>query len=281
MVVVVVIPLLLGLGFGAGVASVVAGVLGRPFLSVRAGARPSISPRLGLAAALGLAAYAATGWPVALFAGAGLGALVPSLFGGSASHRAQVAKALAVAGWTEMLRDTRAVGVGLGQAIATTALVAPAAIAPQVETLAARCRQGPMSTALAAFAAEVDDRTADLVVAALIANEQRSGSLDSVLSALAGLARDEAAQRQRLDATRQSVETSVRIVSGVTIGLLLGLLVLNRGFLKPYDSALGQAVLALILGCFAASFLWLARLRRVEVPERFLTRVGGRRTVDR
>jgi len=268
------VALLLGAGFGAGVGLLIAGLLGRPLLPRPAELSVLLSPRLVLPAGLGLVAFLATGWPVALLGGAGLGALLPSLFGSSAAHRAQVERALAVASWTEMLRDTRVVGVGLGQAIAATAPVAPAAIAPQVQSLAARCRQEAMSTALAVFADEVDDRTADLVVSALIINERRSGSLDGVLTALARVARDEAAQRQRLEATRQSVETSVRIVSGVTLGLLAGLLVLNRGFLEPYDSALGQLVLALIMGCFAISFLWLARLRRVDPPERFLTRHG-------
>jgi len=55
-----------------------------------------------------------------------------------------------------------------------------------------------------------------------------------------------------------------------TGGLALGLAVLNRGYLAPYGSALGQFVLLLVGGLFAASFVWLSKMTRAAEPERFL-----------
>lgn len=260
--------LFLGATFGLGVAAAVVGL--RTGTALPASWWRWTGSRAGLAALGGGLALTATGWPVAVVAGAAAGAMAPGLAAGRAAGRQRVEVALAVAAWTEMLRDTRGVGVGLGQAITASAQVAPGPIAPAVKALAARCAHQRAEDALAAFAAEVDDRTADLVVCALVANERRAGTIEPVLSALAALARDEAALGQRIEAARASVQTSVRIVNGITVCLLVGMVVLNRGFLAPYDSALGQVVLGLVAAVFAASFWWLARLRRVEEPERFL-----------
>lgn len=268
--------LFLGATFGLGMTAAVVGLrTGTPALP-----GPGwrwICSRAGLAGLVGSLALVATGWPVVAVAGAAAGAMAPGLVAGRAAGRQRVEVALAVAAWTEMLRDTRGVGVGLGQAIAASAQVAPGPIAPAVEALAARCAHQRADDALAIFAAEVDDRTADLVVCALVANERRAGSIEPVLSALATLARDEAALGQRVEAARASVQTSVRIVSGITVCLLVGMVVLNRGFLAPYDSALGQVVLGMVAMVFAASFWWLACLRRVEEPERFLAPVPSLR----
>lgn len=268
--------LFLGATFGLGMAAAVVGLRAGTAALPGPGWR-WIGSRTGLAGLGGSLALVATGWPVAAVAGAAAGAMAPGLVAGQAAGRQRVEVALAVAAWTEMLRDTRGVGVGLGQAIAASAQVAPGPIAPAVEALSARCAHQRAEDALVAFAAEVDDRTADLVVCALVANERRAGSIEPVLSALATLARDEAALGQRVEAARASVQTSVRIVSGITVCLLVGMVVLNRGFLAPYDSALGQVVLGMVALVFAASFWWLARLRRVEEPERFLAPVPSLR----
>lgn len=270
-----IVAALLGAGFGLSVAGVYFALRRDPNAPPAGPDWRWLGSRAGLAVAVGGLALAATGWPVAAVAGAVVGARVPAMVARRGADQARVETSLAVAAWTEMLRDTRGVGVGLGQAIAASAQVAPAAIAPAVQNLAARCTHQRIDEALVAFADEVDDPTADLVVCALIANERRSGSVEPVLSALAALAREEAALGQRMAAARASVATSVRIVGGITAVLLAGLVVLNRGFLAPYDSALGQVALAGVAALFGLSYAWLGRLRRVEVPERFLRPSAG------
>jgi tight adherence protein B len=46
---------------------------------------------------------------------------------------------------------------------------------------------------------------------------------------------------------------------------------LNRTYLKPFDSAVGQTVLLGVLACFAAALWWLVAMARYVAPERFLT----------
>jgi Flp pilus assembly protein TadB len=161
---------------------------------------------------------------------------------------------------------------GLEQAIVATAPVAPLPIRAEVVILAVRLEGERLAPALRAFADEVADPTCDLVVAALVlAAEHQAQRLGELLGSLAQAARDQATMRLRVEAGRARTRTSIKVIVGATGGLALGLAVLNRGYLAPYDSALGQFVLLVVGGLFAASFVWLAKMSRPTTTERFLT----------
>src|SRR6185503_17879163 len=110
-----------------------------------------------------------------------------------------VARIEAVATWTELLRDTLSSAAGLEQAIAATAVVAPDPIRAQVRTLAGAVRGGVrLPHALRAFAADLADPTADLVVRALAqAAGHHGGQLTDCLTSLATTAREQAQIRLR------------------------------------------------------------------------------------
>jgi hypothetical protein len=210
----------------------------------------------------------------ALLAGlAGYGA--PWLFSGASAARAAVGHIEAIAGWAEMLRDTMAGAAGLEQAIVATAALAPAPLRAEVVALAVRLERERLVPALRAFADEVADPTCDLVVAALVlAAEHQAQRLGELLGSLAQAARDQATMRLRVEAGRARVRTSVKVIVGATGGLVLGLALLNRGYLAPYGSALGQLVLLLVGGVFAAALSWLARMTRSATVDRFLVGPG-------
>ena len=110
-------------------------------------------------------------------------------------------------------------------------------IRAEVATLALRLQSERLAPALRAFADEVADPTCDLVVAALIlAAEHQANRLGELLGSLAQAARDQATMRLRVEAGRARVRTSVKVIVGVTAGLVLALAVLNRGYLAPYDT---------------------------------------------
>jgi tight adherence protein B len=100
---------------------------------------------------------------------------------------------------------------------------------------------------LASFADEVDDRGADKVVIALsLSAQQRAGNLKRVLSTLASDTRDELEMRRKVLSERNGVR---RQSTQVAIGILAlaGLqAVFMRGWVEPYDSAYGQAVLGVL-----------------------------------
>jgi len=266
---------LLGAGAGLGVALIALGIRGvesrRQTDRVTRTRVERHTLRLAVAVGAAVLVGAVTGWPVAALLAAAACWGVPALFTESKAQTATIARVEAVAGWAEMLRDTMAGAAGLEQAIAATATVAPLPIRRDVATLAARLERQRLAPALRAFADDVADPTCDLVVAALLlAAEHQASRLGELLGTLATTARDQATMRLRVEAGRARTRTSVKLIVGITLGLALFLAVLNHGYLAPYGSGVGQLVLLLVGGLFAAAFAWLAKMTRPAEPARFL-----------
>ena len=213
-----------------------------------------------------------TRWPVAAAAAAGLVLGWPALMGGARAEKRAAQRLEALAMWTESLRDTIAGAVGLEQAIIATSRAAPAPIVTELQTLADRLRvRMPLTQALHRLADELDDASADLLVAALLLNSRLRGpGLRQVLTSLSESARAELEMRGRVMASRSATRRSVQIVVGVTVVFVLGLVLFNPDYVAPYRTPLGQVVLLFVVGFFAAGFLWLRRLSNYDVPERFL-----------
>lgn len=229
------------------------------------------------AAVAGLVALLVTRWPVAFLAALVLGFFFRDVFF-SPAGRAAVDRSVAIASWTEMLRDTLSASSGLEAAIAASAPLSAPVIRPALAALVSRLGREPLADALAEFAEELADPTADLVVSALILGARgEAQNLSELLSALAESARDEATMRLGVQAARSSTQTSVRVVAGVTVGMVAGLLVLNRSYLQPYGSASGQLVLAAVFALFAGGLIWLRQMSRLREPERFLAPKAGSR----
>lgn len=269
------VAVLLGALAGFGLVLVLAGVVGQPLGLPRRPRSPSRVDRLALRLALAVAGGAVmaglTGWPVGALLVAVAGFLAPDLAGSSARRGAEIERLEAIAAWAEMLRDTMAAAGGLEQSIVASAVVAPPAIRTEVQVLAARLSRQRLAPSLREFADELADPTADLVVAALLLAADKSPKrLGALLGALAKSTRAEVTMRLRVEAGRARTRTSVRVVTVSTIAFAVGLLVFNRSYLRPYDTALGQAVLALVGGCFASAFWWLARSARIDTSDRFL-----------
>ncbi|SEN07700.1 type II secretion system F family protein [Actinacidiphila rubida] len=237
-----------------------------------------LSQRGSIAIVTGLAVLALTRWIVIGVATAVLVFTWDRLFGGAAEERAAMKRVEALAGWTESLRDTIAGAVGLEQAIPASARAAAPALRVHLDSLVDKLRsRTPLPDALQHLADEINDASADIIIAALILNAKLRGpGLREVLGALAKSAREEVDMRQRVMAQRASTRRSVQIVVVVSVVFVLGLAIFNRGFVKPYGTALGQLVLAVVCGLFAAGFWWLRSLSKIETPDRFLVQAPER-----
>jgi len=235
-----------------------------------------LSSRLAVSIGVGVVTLLLTRWPVAA---AGLTALVvawPRLFGGARAERQQINRLEALVVWTESLRDTVGGHASLEQAIPVTAEGAPPLIRPALLRLVGQLRARlPLDKALLSLAAELDDASADLVLAALILNVQRRGDgLGQVLSGLAVAAREELDMRQRVSADRAGLRRGVQIVVLMTIGFGAFLILIGGAYVRPYDTPAGQVALTVVLGMFAAGFAWMRQLSGAAVPLPFLARPG-------
>lgn len=219
----------------------------------------------------GLLVAGLTGWPAL-----GLGAAVavvglPAVLGADAQAQAQIERVEAVEEWTRRLADVLAIGVGLEQAIQTAARTAPGPIADDVAALSARIvAHTTTESALRRFADDLDDPTADLVVAALIlASRRRGPGVAAALTAIADSVGEEVSARRRIETDRAKPRTTARAVTVISMSIVVAGL-LNRGYTGPYDSALGQMVLAGTLCLFGASLWWMHSMTRNTRPARIL-----------
>ena len=193
--------------------------------------------------------------------------------GGAAGERRAMMRLEALATWTESLRDTIAGAVGLEQAIPASLRVAAPSLQEPLARLVDRLHtRVPMPEALRTLADDLDDPSADLIIGALIINARLRGpGLRDLLGALSTAVREELDMRRKVNAERRSTRRSAQIVVLVSVGLALGLALLNPGYVHVYDSPLGQLVLVVVVALYAAGFIWMRRLATFDAPERLLT----------
>lgn len=271
---------LLGAGAGTGLAIALLGA-GAPselhfsasVLSPLSKARSRLGPYHIAALAVGVVALVATRWPMALPLGTAATLGMKGLRKGDS--RSAVENLEAIATWSEMLRDTLAGASGLSQALIATAAIAPAPIRPAVSSLAGRLTAGvPLEDALRALADEIADPASDMVVAALLmASRERAQKLGDLLGALALSVREEVSMRLRIEASRASSRTAIRMITGFSLALFLLMALFARSYLSPYSTALGQLVLGFI-GLLFALGLWMmaTMVRPKSLPRLVLTR---------
>lgn len=263
---------------GGGVVLLVLALRGLPVRPPRPGRRSpeevlrTMSTRAAAAVVAAAVVLIVTQWVVAAIGVALLILGWHGISGGAAEERRAMARLEALAAWTESLRDTIAGAVGLEQAIPSSMRAAAPVLQPHLRTLVDRLHtRVPMPDALRGFADELDDSSADLVISALILNSRLRGpGLREMLGALSKSARAELDMRRRVEADRRTTRRSVQIVVGFSVGMSLLLAFFNRSYVEPYDSFLGQTVLAVVVAIFAVAFLWLRRLARYETPHRLL-----------
>ncbi len=200
---------------------------------------------------------------------------LPKLLGTPASA-ADVDRLEALEEWTRNLAGVLAVGVSLEQAIQASLRSAPEPIRPEVETLVVRlASRWQTDAALRAFADDLDDATGDLVAASLILSAKRRGAgLVSVLDGLAASVAEDVRTRRQIEADRAKPRSTARAVTFITLGVL-ALLALNRTYVQPYTSPLGQALLAVLLSAYVAALLWMRQMTCGKPAPRFLTATAG------
>jgi hypothetical protein len=275
-------------GFGAALLLLVVALREGPVIEGRLPGRlammahrlraPAVGGRLTAAVLVGVITLVLTRWPVAAVGLAALTAGWPAMFGGHRAERRQIVALEALVMWTEALRDTVTARASLEQSIPATAMHAPPVIRPALIRLVGQLRaRVPLDVALFRLSAELDDVSADKVIGALVLNtRQRGTGLAAVLSALAASGRAELDQRRRISAGRASMRRSVQLVVVITVCFAGLLAVFSRAYVAPYASIGGQVALAVVVGLFAASFIWMRRLAGGEAAAPFLNRADAR-----
>ena len=214
-----------------------------------------------------------TGWAVVAGSVALLVAAIPGIGRPYIQPRNEQELVDGIATWTEQLRDTLAGAHGLEQAIVATSVHAPLVLQTQVKKLASYIGYGSLEDGLRRFGDELNNSTADFVVAALVtASQHQARDLGMLLTQIAQCARDESKMRSRVWVGRARTRSAVKIIATVIALFVLGLFLFNRPYLQPYSSIQGQVVLSGILGVFAVSLSLMQSMAKIIEPERFVRR---------
>ncbi len=246
-----------------------------------ASARKTRLVLIGIAVVLLVIGWLYTGIPMVGIA-LGIGVIAtPWLFGAGRADTRAVDKLEAIEVWTRRLADLVRSGAGLHQAIIGSAVEAPAAIATEITELAHELR-GEKSTvdALRMFADRLADPTSDEVIAALMLNARERGPrLADVLDRVSESIADLVTMRREQISSRTDARMSGMILSGL---MLLGLvwLLVNKSYMRPYHTFVGQMVLALCLVAFGGLLVWARQLNMPRpVPRLFKSLAPARRQV--
>lgn len=240
---------------------------------------PLLIARLAAGVLLALLVGVVTRWPVAAIGLGGLVAFWPALMGGAAGEAEHIARLEAVVTWCEALRDTAAGHASLEQAIPATAAHAAPPIRPALARLTGQLRaKVSLEQALGDLAEELD-HSADLIIAALQMNvTTRGDGLIGVLSNLAVAGREELDLRRKVTAGRAGDRRAMQLMLAIVLAVATFLTLFSAAYTAPYRTVAGQFVLAVVLGLFTTSFVWIRALARPKAATAFLPVAG--RTAD-
>ena len=226
--------------------------------------------RMLVAAGTGLVVLLITRWPVAAIAGSAVGWAAAGLKG-TKERKSVEQRTEAIALWAEMLRDAIGTARGVEGVLVATAATSPISIRPELQRMAKRLADEPLDAVLDGLAADLHHPIGDLVVTALrMSSTSGGGQVRDVLNSLAATAYAEAEAHRRIEVARERPRTAMKYTAVVITGFVVLLTVFSHRYLKPYDSVIGQVVLAFVGGYWALGFWWMQRMGRPDPIPRYL-----------
>jgi Flp pilus assembly protein TadB len=224
----------------------------------------------------GLLFWFATGWMI-FIAAIPLAMLGLRAIFSDQGEKSQTDKLSAIETWTRSLSGLIVTGTPLERALTSSLSNAQPEIYPEVSRLVARLEaRWPTMDALQAFADDLNDPTGDLVVMNLmLAAKERGQGLVNALNDLAQTVFEEVKVRRQVTSDRAKPRWNARVVTGLTIGLLLAVPLMSS-FSEPYKSPIGQLIFAGWLGIIALLLLAMKRIVAPPAIPRMLANTGRR-----
>ena len=275
--------------FAAGLVAVVVGVLGTEEPTGHPGdARAhwrGLLTRGGQGVAItaaAVAAWAATGWPVAGVAVVAAVLLVPRMIRETASAKRDREILEATRAWLQQLDTTVGAGVGLESALRESARQTrrDSPIAGPLRRAVERLDWMDATAALEGLAADLDNHVADaatVVLASALTHSTRG--LRPALHSLVVWADDQLDHLRQVEVEARGLRMTRRAVLAIWTVLAVYLAVTSPDLMSAYATPVGQLVL-LVLASLASGALWLLAIwSHIPGPERFFhpaRQEGGR-----
>ena len=167
--------------------------------------------------------------------------------------------------WVRLIATSLSSGRSIRDALFTTRSQVPPVLREPVARLCTRLDQRWQTRdALFAMADELASADADAVVAALaIASAKGGAGARATLGAIPDSIQARLSALREIAAERAKPRAVVKQVTFITLGVLIGAMLLNPQFFAPYATPLGQLI---ALGLATAYLGCLVMLRRMTVP---------------
>lgn len=94
--------------------------------------------------------------------------------------------------------------------------------------------------------------------------------LANVLSALASTVAEDVSARRKIEADRAKPRSTARIATLISAVALVAM-TLTGQYMAPYATPMGQIVLGVLLGLYAAVLVWMRRMTQGKPLPRFLS----------
>ena len=229
---------------------------------------------VGLAAALALGAFAATGWPVALLIGAATGLVGPKMYQAPRQRRAAADEVEAYSQWTEQLRDLVAASGSLYEAVALSADSAPLSLRPHVAQMVSLARTVGLRPAMSWFAARMASPNADRLILGMSIAWESGARVTEAFESTAKAMRTEVEMRRRNEVANARTWTQVSSILGITVVSVVGMFAFNPGFFDPFGTTTGQIILLVVGALIFGNVLWVLQLAGQDQSVRLLDASG-------
>lgn len=233
-----------------------------------AGRRQDMLLALGLAA--GIVGFLMTRW-VALIVLVPAGMLIlPKLLGQAAPTDLPLLTALDR--WVRTVAATMSGGTDVVDTIRRNQASSPPLIAEEVAALVDRFNAGwPTAAAFHRFADDLDSPEADAVIASLAMAANHSTGVTDNLAAIAESIQDRIKSLRAVETERARPRQTARMVTIITLVMIVGATVLGGGYFDALATPLGQLIVAVLAVGYVGSLLIMYRSTVPRRRERIYT----------
>ncbi|WP_232248239.1 type II secretion system F family protein [Streptacidiphilus rugosus] len=217
--------------------------------------------------------WLATGWPMAGLLSGIAAANISWLFNPGREHAEKINRLEGLEEWVRRMSDIHTVGLSLEGAVIRSVATVPDSIAAPVRLLAGRLGAGwPPDGAYRAFADDLDDVTADMIVALMLLHVQdRGAGLGKALKDLSTSVAEEVLMRRKVEADRAKPRANMRWITVFCL-VVFGLSTFSGAYTRPYSSVGGQLAMIAFAVVFVLLLVWMRRMANLRPVPRFLSR---------
>lgn len=242
---------------------------GRNFIETIKTSRPH-QIKLFLAIFLGGVFFLGTRWPAAALFGVIVGWVGPDVSASFSQKKKSLAQIEAYESWVSQLAHLIRSGNHVVGALKLSLGGAPEAIKEDVSILIAQTEIIGSVPALDQFAERSRSPYADQIVLGLRVAYESGTKVAEVFNDLDDVFKNEIDITKRAESSRQLANTQILLSLGISFALVVLLVIINRGYLEPFDTLTGQVVMVIAASLFSGALFVVRQYSIVGIRSRLI-----------